>query len=150
MTFTAHSGPGLWVRVQHRFGARMMEWFLSGHMMLFGLVLLAPGSIFDHPAYSWFSSVFFSESLVGMVMVAVGLARFAGLIINGARKHVTPRIRQISAGIGCLIWFGISYGFLESGVFSTWLAVYPLFALGELVNIHRAARDEGEHRGSSR
>jgi hypothetical protein len=65
-------------------------------------------------------------------------------VINGAKKDVTPQIRQISAGIGCLIWSGISYGFASSDVVSLWLAVYPLFAVGELVNIHRAARDQGE------
>lgn len=78
-----------------------------------------------------------------------GILRLVGLIVNGARKEVTPQIRQISAGVGCVIWVGISYGFASSDVVSTWLAIYPLFALGELVNIHRAAHDEGEIRNGS-
>ncbi|MCJ8520761.1 hypothetical protein ABID21_003988 [Pseudorhizobium tarimense] len=37
-------------------------------------------------------------------------------------------------------------GFASSDVVSMWLAIYPLFAFGELVNIHRAAHDQGEIR----
>jgi hypothetical protein len=83
---------------------------------------------------------------MGLGMLIAGLARVAGLIVNGARKHVTPRIRQVSAGVGCMIWFGITYGFASSDVVSTWRAIYPLFGICELVNIHRAAHDEGETR----
>ena len=82
-------------------------------------------------------------------MFFVGILRIVGLVINGARKNVTPQIRQISAGIGCFIWAGITYGFYSSDVVSTWLAIYPLFAIGELVNIHRAAHDEGEIRNGT-
>jgi hypothetical protein len=81
-------------------------------------------------------------------MFIVGVLRIVGLIINGARKKVTPQIRQISAGVGCVIWAGITYGFTSSDVVSTWLAIYPLFAVGELVNIHRGAH--GSHRGMNR
>ena len=37
-----YTGPGIWIRIQHRFGPRMMEWFMAGHMMLFGCILLLP------------------------------------------------------------------------------------------------------------
>lgn len=82
-------------------------------------------------------------------MLLIGCLRIIGLVINGARERVTPQIRQLSAAIGCVIWSGISYGFASSDVASTWLAVYPLFALGELINIHRAARDQGEIRNGT-
>lgn len=141
-----HFGPALWIRIQSRFGPRMMEWFMAGHMMLFGCVLLMPERIFDQPAWATFRIVFPSEDFLGWLMFWVGIARIIGLIINGARKNVTPQIRQFSAAIGCFIWAGITFGFYSSNVVSTWLAVYPLFAVGELVNIHRAARDEGEVR----
>jgi hypothetical protein len=68
------------------------------------------------------------------------------LTANGARKNVTPMIRQVSAGIGCLIWVGITYCYASSNVLSPWLAIHPIFAVGELVNIHRAAHDQGEIR----
>jgi hypothetical protein len=25
-----YMGPGIWIRIQHRFGPRMMEWFMAG------------------------------------------------------------------------------------------------------------------------
>ncbi|PYE23003.1 hypothetical protein C8J32_1085 [Rhizobium sp. PP-CC-3A-592] len=27
----SYTGPGIWIRIQHRFGPRMMEWFLAAH-----------------------------------------------------------------------------------------------------------------------
>lgn len=141
-------GPGIWIRIQHRFGPRMMEWFMAGHLILFGSILLLPTDTFNQPAWVSFRHLI-SEDFLGWMMFWIGILRIIGLIVNGARKKVTPQIRQISAGIGCVIWAGISYGFASSNVVSTWLAIYPLFALGELVNIHRAAHDEGEIRNGS-
>ncbi|MBO9589050.1 hypothetical protein [Devosia sp.] len=127
---------------------------MAGHILLFGVVLLVAQGLFMQPTWSGFRNLFAFTGAdggsiqfwMGVAMVLTGLARFGGLIVNGARKHVTPRIRQFSAGVGCLIWFGIVYGFASSDVLSTWLAIYPLFGVNELVNIHRAAHDEGETR----
>ncbi|MET3925533.1 hypothetical protein [Devosia sp. 2618] len=146
MNQTPHAGPGLWIQIQHRFGPRIMEWFMAFHTLMFGLVLLASPDLFNQPAWAGFRAVFPSGAALGWIMVVLGVARIGGLIVNGARRHVTPMIRQVSAGVGCLIWFGIVYGFASSGVVSTWLAIYPLFGIGELVNIHRAAHDQGETR----
>ncbi len=143
---TSHAGPGLWIRIQHRFGPRMMEWFMAFHTTLFGLVLVMVPDIFDQPSWAGFRSLGVTEAMLGWLMLVLGSARIGGLVVNGARKHVTPLIRQVSAAIGCMIWFGIVYGFASSGVVSTWLAIYPLFGIGELVNIHRAAHDQGETR----
>lgn len=119
---------------------------MAFHTALFGVVLVMTPDLFQQPAWAGFRNIFPSEAWLGGLMVSLGAARVMGLIVNGARKHVTPMIRQVSAGIGCLIWFGIVYGFATSGVVSTWLAIYPLFGVGELVNIHRAAHDQGETR----
>lgn len=140
------------MQITHRFGPRMPEWFMAGHITLFGVVLLVADGLFLQPTWSGFHELFaFTggapgqiQFWIGLAMIITGLARFGGLIVNGARKHVTPRIRQISAGVGCLIWSGIVYGFATSDVLSTWLAIYPLFAVNELVNVHRASHDEGE------
>lgn len=139
-----HVGPGIWIRIQHRFGARMMEWFMAFHTVGWGYVLLLPDTVFDQPAWAGFRALFVDEVYLGWFMAGMGVLRLGGLIVNGARKEVTPRIRQWSAGIGCLIWAGITYCYASSGVVSTWLAIYPLFAIGELVNLHRAAHDQGE------
>jgi hypothetical protein len=124
----------------------MTEWFLAGHTVMWGAVLLASPDLFNQPAWVGFRAVFRNEDVLGWAMMLLGIMRIGGLIVNGARKHVTPVIRQVSAGIGCLIWVGITYCYWSSNVMSTWLAIYPLFAVGELVNIHRAAHDQGETR----
>ena len=139
-------GPGLWVRISERFGPRMHEWFLSGHMIMFGIVLLFPTETFNQPAFWSFRELVPSETSLGWFMLVIGCLRVVGLVINGAREKVTPQIRQFSAAVGCLLWSGITYGFASSDVLSTWLAIYPLFAVGELVNIYRAARDQGKIR----
>lgn len=123
-----------------------MEWFYSVHLMVFGGVLLLPEQTFNQPAFMAFRELVPSEDALGWLMLVVGCLRIIGLVINGARKQVTPQIRQCSAAIGCLIWTGICYGFASSDVVSTWIAIYPFFAIGELVNINRAARDQGEAR----
>lgn len=124
----------------------MTEWFMGFHTTMFGVVLVGSPNLFDQPAWAGFRHAGISEAWLGWFMLLLGLARILGLVVNGARKNVTPLIRQVSAGVGCLIWFGITYGFSTSGVVSTWLAIYPLFGIGELVNIHRAAHDQGEVR----
>lgn len=140
------NGGGLWIRIQERFGPRMTEWFMAGHTALLGWFLLLSDSVFDQPTWAFFRRVFHTESILGWVLIILGFMRICGLIVNGARKDVTPHIRQISAGIGCLIWSGITYGFASSNVVSEWIAVFPLFAISELVNIHRAAHDQGKTR----
>lgn len=141
-------GPGIWIRVKHRFGPRMMEWFMAGHLIMFGYVLLLPSETFNQPAFQAFRD-FVTEDFLGWSMLLIGCLRIIGLVINGARKSVTPQIRQFSAGVGCFIWSLICYGFASSDIVSTWIAIYPLFAIGELVNINRAARDQGEARNGT-
>ncbi|MGN7292352.1 hypothetical protein [Rhizobium sp. SAFR-030] len=142
----SYIGPGIWIRMQHRFGPRMTEWFLAGHTALWGFVLIYSDDIFNQPAWAGFRDIFGDSLFLGYVMMMLGFLRIGGLIVNGARKDVTPVIRQFSAGVGFFIWCLISYGYASSGVISTWLAIYPLFAVGELVNINRAAHDQGEAR----
>lgn len=145
----AYAGPGLWVQVAHRFGPRMPEWFLAAVTALLGIVLLLPEETFLQPTWAGFRALFGDENLLGWVMVGLGLVRIGGLIVNGARKHVTPRIRQVSAGGGFLLFMGWTCAFAASGVISTWLAIYPAFAVLELANIYRASRDVGESSGTT-
>lgn len=144
-----YHGEGLWIRIQSRFGPRMMEWFYAVHLALFGYVLLLPTETFNQPAFQAFRELVPSEVFLGWVMLLVGCLRIVGLVINGSLKNVTPQIRQVSAAVGCLVWTGISYGFASSDVVSTWVAIYPLFIVGELVNINRAARDQGKARNGT-
>jgi hypothetical protein len=139
----------IFVRIKHRFGPRMTEWVLALHTALWGAVLLLPAKTFDGLAFQGFQRIFGSEEFLGAVMLFLGALRIGGLIVNGARKTVTPWIRVGSAAAGFLLFIGISVGYAASGVISTWLAVYPVFALVELVNIYRAAHDAGEGHGTT-
>ncbi len=138
---------GLWIRIQHRFGPRFSEWVMSGHMVGTAFVFLYVDDLFSREAYTMFIQLFRDEQYVGWVLFVLGLSRVIGLVVNGARPNVTPAIRQISAGIGFMIWLGVSYCFWKSGVMGLWLSTYPVFAVTELVNFYRAAHDHGEVNG---
>lgn len=137
-------GAGLYIRLKHRFGPRLTEWLVACQTAMFGFVLLLPGKIFDGEAWAVFRNLI-SEDAMGVLMVGLGLGRLAGLIVNGTRPRVTPWIRVISAGIGWIIFTGLSFGFAMSGHVSTWIAIYPMIALVECVNIYRAAFDASEN-----
>lgn len=140
----SYVGPGIWIRIQHRFGPRMTEWIWAAIMSFWGLTLLLPDPVFQQPSFAFFRS-FIREDTLGWLMVCIGLLRIVGLIINGAKKNVTPWIRVFSACMGFLIFGGIVYCFASSGVVSTWIAIYPMLALVELLNAYRAAHDAGEN-----
>ena len=136
---------GMWIQIKHRFGPRITEWIISAIMTLWGAVLLLPSDTFEGDNFVFFKAIM-SENSWGIFMMFVGFSRIIGLIINGSRKKVTPWIRVVSAGIGFILWVGIICSFAMSGVISTWLAVYPVIAITELVNIWRAATDAGGSR----
>lgn len=143
MQNNAYSGPGLWIRISHRFGPRMTEWILAVIMTLWGYSLFVSDD-FSGPSFAMFRLLFSQEGL-GWTMVIVGSLRLAGLIINGSRKKVTPWIRVLSASIGFMIFGGIVYCFASSGIINDWIAIYPVFAFVELINVYRAAHDAGEN-----
>lgn len=136
--------PALWIRIQHRFGPRQTEWLMAAITLGWGAVLLLPIESMSTDAWAVMRSIL-PEFWWGMVFFLLGMARLIGLIINGSRKKITPWIRVVSAGIGFLLWVGISTGFALSGVISTWLATYPLYAVAEIANIIRAGNDVGEN-----
>jgi hypothetical protein len=51
-------GPGLWVQITHRFDPRVPEWFMAGHMLLFGVALLVADHLFFQPTWSGFRRIF--------------------------------------------------------------------------------------------
>lgn len=137
------NGSGtVWIRIKHRFGARLSEWALACHMVLFGYILLIGEGIFQQPAWLGFAQRI-DQSTLGWFMFLLGVLRLGGLAVNGARKHVTPYIRIVSAAFGFLIFSLITAGF-TMGFPATALSVYPVFAIVELFNIYRASSDAGE------
>ncbi len=137
-------GMSVWVRVQHRFGPRLPEWMLATIAAGWGGVMLLPARTFDQPSYQGFRALFGSEEGLGALMLLVGLICIGGLIVNGARKRVTPWIRVSTAAVRFLVWIGLFAAHALGGIVGVWLVLYPVFAATELVNIYRAARDGGE------
>jgi hypothetical protein len=144
---TGYLGPGIWIRIQHRFRTRRTEWLLAAITALLGFVTLLPGRLFDFPGYSGFRQIFGNEILLGIGLTALGVLRIVGLIVNGARKNVTPHIRMVSAGCGCLIFAGITYCFALSGLGGFWVVIYPMFVVTEMANVYSAGHDVGEADG---
>lgn len=142
MAATPPAHVGLRVQITRRFGPRMTEWMISFIMFMWGATLLLPAETFEGDNWVVFRAVM-SESSWGWTMMLLGFARIVGLIINGALKNVTPWIRVGSAGCAFIVWVGIIVAFSLSGVISTWIAIYPVIAVVELVNIYRAAHDAG-------
>lgn len=138
------TGPGLWIRIRHRFGPRLTEWLVATQTFLWGFALLLPSETFSTaPTWDFFEAIA-HENVWGWLMLGLGLARLIGLWVNGTRPKVTPWIRVVSAFLGFLVFIGISYGFAASGVVGTWIAIYPAIAICELINMRRAATDVGE------
>ncbi len=149
MNGDSYTGPGIWIRIQHRFGPRMMEWFSGAVTTTFGFVLLTGDDLFALPTWAGFREIFGTQERFGVFMLVVGLLRLVALVVNGAKKKVTPQIRQVAAFFGLVTWAGVVVGFYSSGVISTWAAIYPWLVIAELTNIHRAAHDQGETRNGS-
>jgi hypothetical protein len=143
-----YHGPGVWVTVASHFGPRLSEWAGSASMLLLGVVYLFIFGLFDDPEYIYFKAVFGTQTLPGVVLFLFGFLGLIGLTVNGMRKEVTPWIRYSRAMVGFLLFTGMSTCFALSGVFSVWLAWYPVAAAVELVNMFRTSKDAGESYGS--
>lgn len=131
----------LYLQLRHRFHSRRTEWTAAFQSVIWGLVLLGPTDTFAGSAAFAVFREHIDENLLGWAMLTFGVARLGGLFINGARKQITPWIRVATAVIGCGVFTFISLSFAASGVWSTWLAAWPVLAFTELLNIHSAMRD---------
>lgn len=136
----------LYVRIRTRFGYRIAEWAIAVQTALFGLVLLLPTSTYDTSTVFGFIRRLLPEEVLGGVMLFFGALRLIGLLINGARQDITPWIRVVSASVGVLVFLLLSFSFALSGVLSTWIAIYPIIAMVEILNVYRASHDAGEYR----
>ena len=67
---------GVYIRIKHRFGARILEWFLAAVTTLWGMVLLLPAETFAGRGWIIFRAVA-PEEAWGILMFLLGLARLA-------------------------------------------------------------------------
>lgn len=139
------AGPvSVYVRVKARFGTRVAEWLLACVALVWGLALFVPG-VYDGPTFAYARHLV-PGGLFGGSMAFFGALRLVGLFVNGARQDVTPWIRVAGAAAGFMAFIFISFSFALAGILGVWIAIYPTFAVFEVVNIVRAAHDAGEHR----
>lgn len=144
----SYHGPAIWAGVVSTHVApRLSEWSGSFHMLLWGYVLLA-FPIFDGKSFLYFRAIFQSQELLGSVLFAAGFFGVVGLVINGLRHEVTPWIRFARAFVGFWAFLGMSTCFALSGTITTWLAIYPVLAAAELVNMMRTSFDAGKYHGN--
>jgi hypothetical protein len=140
---TYYKGNAIWVSVRRRFAPRMTEWIWAVNMLGLGIGLLLPYKTFSQPMWKIIGLIM-SENTLGSLLIVLGVLRLGGLIVNGARKRVTPWIRMISAGLGFFIWLFLSIAFSLSGVYGPGIFTYAVYCIVEAFNIWRAAKDTGE------
>jgi hypothetical protein len=134
------------LKLRGGFHSRRTEWTAGAQSLIWGLVLLAPGDVFNSsPAFAFLRN-HISEDVMGWIMIAVGIIRFIGLRINGSRKKITPWIRVAMALVGCGVFTLISLSFEATGVWSTWLAAWPVLAVTELFNVYAAISEARQAR----
>lgn len=126
----------------HAFITRLSEWMLAFVMATWGLVLLAPEARYDDINWSGFQLVI-SEDGLGFLMLVGGMFRLGVLSLNGAFRPMYY-IRAWLALTSAVMWFAICLGFVASGNFGTWIAVYPYFLIFDTVNMFRAVTDAAE------
>ena len=138
--------PTMLVRISHAFRQRRSEWVAAVQCVIFGFVLLAPVETFAGASFVVFHGIM-PETYWGGLIAVVGIVRLAGLIINGARRRITPWMRLGGAILGCGIFTMVSVCFALSGVLSVWLAAWPVLAVVEMMNIQDTARDARQAHG---
>lgn len=120
--------------LRFRFG----EWMLAGAMFSWGWMLLRQSSIFDLPTMVGFHMV--PQRMLGSVLLMIALLRVVVLVINGAWKQ-NPYARLALSVLCGLAWLFITRAIWQSEIATPGMMMYPLFALGELYVVARAAGD---------
>jgi hypothetical protein len=135
------------VHYGHKFRLRRSEWVAGAVCFICGFALLLPGDIFSNSnAYAFIRTVI-SEEMAGAAMLFAGALRLVGLVINGARRRVTPWMRLFGALLGAGIFTALSLGFAASGVLGLWLGTWPVYAVVEYFNIYDTSRDARQAHG---
>lgn len=122
------------------FPFRALEWLLAVFMIGWGLILLHPS--YDFTLSNTWASLFVhvSPKLFGSACLAVGLIRFAALLINGLWWR-TPFARLVTTFAANLLWVCIVFGLVASDTLNTGWAIYPACVVAELYNAFRSADD---------
>ena len=135
------------LHVGYKFRLRRTEWIAAAQCFIWGFILALPFATFDNGAAYRVLASWAPEWVFAVIMLIAGTLRLAGLVINGARRRVTPWMRLAGALIGCGLFTAISLGFAASGVVGTWIAAWPVVAVVEFFNNYDTTRDARQAHG---
>jgi hypothetical protein len=129
---------------------RALDWMCAAMIFGWGVTLLLPGeTLTSSPAYLELLDRF-PESVWGVILLGIGLLRFAALLINGHWRP-SPLLRGAAALLGAIVWGQFLLGFLATslimGVVSAGVAVNAVMLIADLYSTARAGADyvRGQH-----
>jgi hypothetical protein len=126
--------------LRETFPIRASEWALATILLNWSIILAANPDLFaDRASYANLAR-FASQETWALLCLLAGVGRLLVLLINGAWRR-TPHLRAIGAFVSCFFWFGITLGFAQNDLWSTGMAVYPVFLLLDGYNIFKAITD---------
>ncbi len=136
----------IWAHIEHSFRetfpTRMSEWFLAVMMLNWAIVLTLDPNVFEAgQSFKALAGMMLQENWA-LVCFVLGSARLVILAINGAWRR-TAHMRALGSLVSALFWFEVTIGFLQGGVVTTGLAIYPMLFLMDSVNAVRALGDAG-------
>lgn len=130
--------------IHEHFPARRSEWVLAGIMTAWGWILLGPTDTFGRsPGWAQMAAMA-SEHTWGWAAAAIGIFRFAALVINGTFADTwygrwSPHVRALASFLACFLWLQIAIG-----LYASWppgLAAYTGLLVLDFMNIVAAMSD---------
>ena len=148
-------GHRFYVRIQHKFRQRLVEWAGAVQLMLLGWILMQPDDSFGASTSFIAMGELFNEDTWAVILLMIGIIRLIALIINGSMESVTPWFRAIGAVFGFSCFAVITYSMLASkfllgAPYTTGLAMYPVAASCEVAAMYLAFMDARIYRNGRR
>lgn len=139
-------GHKLYVRIQHKFRLRLVEWAGAVQLILLGWILVQPDESFANGHGFLALAELMTETSWSFWFLGVGIVRLAALFINGSMESVTPWFRAVGAIFGFMSFAAITYSmlvakFILGAPISTGLAMYSVAATCEVAAIYLAFAD---------
>lgn len=128
------------VRFAQVFPLRVAEWFASGAMATWGVIVLSHPEVLE-AGEAWRGLLTIAPGpFWGWAALLSGVIGWTALAINGALRR-TPHVRAVCAAMRCAVWLMVTTGLLMSGQLTTALAMYPWALALDVYNVYRASGD---------
>lgn len=123
------------------FHARASEWALALVLFNWALILFLNDDLFSGASYVVLAGLA-SQTTWAWGCLAFSSVRLTVLAVNGAWRR-SPHMRAACAFLSCFVWFQITLGMMQSGTWSTGMAVYPVLFFLDTFNVIRASGEAG-------